>query len=95
MDCKAFRFSEHAYERMLERGIAAKDVYAVVKTGETIEDYPADKPYPSRLLLAYIGSVPLHVVAAKDESTGTCFIVTAYVPDPNLWDQHFRKRRKP
>ncbi|MHB1286761.1 MAG: DUF4258 domain-containing protein [Leptospirales bacterium] len=95
MDCKNLRFSEHANERMLEREIASEDVLAVVGNGETIEDYPGDRPYPSRLLLAFLGGMPLHVVVSKDESTGTCFIITAYVPEPELWDQNFRKRRKP
>ena len=95
MDCKSLRFSEHAYERMLERRIASEDVQTAVEVGEAIEDYPTDKPYPSQLLLAHVGGVPLHVVVSKDGSTGTCFIITAYVPEPELWDKDFRKRRKP
>ena len=94
MDCKNLRFSEHAYERMLERRIDSEDVHTAVEVGEAIENYPTDRPYPSRLLLAYVGGVPLHVVVSKDESTGTCFIITAYVPEPDLWDKDFRKRRK-
>jgi len=80
---------------MLERRIASEDIQTAVEVCETIEDYSTDKPYPSRLLLAYVGGMPLHVVVSKDESTGSCFIITAYVPEPDLWDQDFRKRRKP
>lgn len=33
--------------------------------------------------------------AALDAETGTCYIVTAYEPDPDLWENGFRVRRTP
>jgi restriction system protein len=36
---------------------------------------------------------PLHVVAAFDEGSGTCFIITAYRPDEEHFGPDFRARR--
>jgi hypothetical protein len=44
-------FRVHAIQRMYQRSITEEEVRIVIKTGETIEDYPADFPYPSRLVL--------------------------------------------
>lgn len=54
----------HALQRMVERDIREEDVALVILSGRTIEDYPDDKPYPSRLILGWIGSRPIHLVAA-------------------------------
>lgn len=86
-------FRVHAAKRMLQRGIRAEDVEALVAQGEIIEDYPDDTPYPSRLLLGSPGGRALHVVAADEPGTAVTFIVTAYHPDPAQWDAGFRRRR--
>lgn len=64
-----------------------------IATGETIADYPDDKPYPSRLIVAFIKGRPVHVVVAKDPVTDICRVVTVYQPDPVLWNEDFRMRR--
>ncbi len=76
---------------MFERSVDEDDVRQVLQTGKIIEDYPQDRPYPSRLMLGWIGSRPLHVVAA--ESNVATFIITVYEPDPQLWEPGFAKRR--
>ena len=57
-------FRVHAAKRMLQRGIRAVEVEAVVAQGETIEDYPEDTPFASRLLVGSPGGRALHGVAA-------------------------------
>ena len=42
-------FRIHAIKRMFQRRISKEDVQEVLETGETIETYPDDKPYSSRL----------------------------------------------
>jgi hypothetical protein len=79
---------------MFQRGVRRDAVNAGVSGGETIADYPDDNPYPSRLLLGFVESRPLHVVVAWDAGTGTCITVTAYEPQPEQWQQGFRKRRE-
>jgi hypothetical protein len=80
---------------MESRGISVVDVLQVLDSGEEIEQYPEDTPFPSVLLLARVGGRPLHVVAATDAASNVKYIVTAYEPDPNEWDAEFRQRRTP
>jgi len=51
MSADRITFRVHAVRRMFRRAISVEDVRRVLADGETIEDYPDDKPYPSRLLL--------------------------------------------
>jgi len=85
-------FRVHALTRMFERGISVDDVRAVIAQSETIQAYPDDKPYPSKLLLGWIGSRPVHVVVAEDASDGILIGVTAYEPDPVHWDSEFKRK---
>ena len=83
----------HAQQRMFARGIKTPDVEAVLAGGETIEEYPADTPYPSRLVLGWVRGRPLHVVAAENREDGETIVITAYEPDPTQWDAEFKRRR--
>jgi hypothetical protein len=85
-------FRVHALERMFERRITVEDVRAVVTDGEVIQRYPDDKPYPSRLVLGWRGSRPIHVVVAEDGDAGILIVVTAYEPDPVQWDTGFKRK---
>ena len=93
MDCKAVSLSRHALQRMFKRSISPADVRVALETGEVIVDYPQDMPYPSRFILAFVRGRPLHILAARDEQTMHCYIVTTYVPDPDLWESDFRTRK--
>ena len=95
VQCDQIFFSRHAITRMFERSISRHEVQEVLQTGETVEDYPNDKPFPSCLMLGFIENRPLHVVVAVEDSTKTCYIITAYDPDPLLWESDFRTRRTP
>lgn len=86
-------FRVHAIQRMFERRIADQDVHEIVVKGEIIQSYPEDKPYPSRLLLGWIGSRPLHVVAADNSSERETVIITVYEPTLDQWEPGFKKRR--
>lgn len=86
-------FRVHAVERMFQQQISGEDVRRVLEDGEVINSYPDDTPYPSRLVLGRSGSRPIHVVAADDLEGKVTFVVTAYEPDPDLWDPDFRRKR--
>ena len=88
-------FRVHAVQRMFERRIGTEDVRHVIEHGQRIEEYPDATPYPSRLVLGWSGSRPLHVVAADDASAGETIIVTVYEPDPARWEDGFTRRKKP
>ena len=78
---------------MAQRGVTVDDVRDVLTKGETIEDYPHDAPYPSRLVLGWLGGRPLHVVAAQPASALEIIVITVYEPDPIRWDSEFKRRR--
>ena len=83
----------HALERMLERGVARRDVMDVLLTGEVIEEYPTDYPYPSVLMLGKPHDMPLHVVVAFDSKLEMIFIITAYRPDVLHFLDDYKTRR--
>ena len=92
MDKLVFRV--HAIRRMFERRITDRDVRIALETGETIEDYPTDTPFPSRLVLGWVGARPLHVVVADSEHDQERIVITTYEPDPVEWPDGFRRRRR-
>ena len=83
----------HAARRLIQRGIRMGDVEKVIATGEVIERYPDDTPFPSRLLLGWTGDRPLHVLAADDADAAVTYVVTAYQPDPRKWESDLRRRK--
>jgi len=87
-------FRVHAIRRMFERGIGVDEAVQAIAAGETIESYPEDTPFPSRLILAWVGGDPLHVVIADNQADGETIVITAYRPEPGVWDAGFRKRGK-
>jgi len=61
---------------------------------EAIETYPTDKPVPSRLILGWSGTRPIHVVAADDAPAQETIIVTVYQPDIQEWESGFKMRKR-
>jgi hypothetical protein len=78
---------------MFEQQIDVSEVLETVRSGEIIRSYPEDRPFPSELMIRFVRGRPLHVVASLDQATETCFVITAYWPDPLRWDDTFRIRR--
>lgn len=78
---------------MLERGVSRQDVFHVLLSGEQIEDYPEDTPFPSALFLGWTGREPLHVVVALDSMTGQAYIITTYRPDLDHFEGDFKTRK--
>ena len=85
--------SAHALKRLRERNIKQMDIRNCIMTGEIIEQYPDDFPFPSCLIygLAEDGSA-IHVVAS-DEGTSSR-IITAYIPDTKTFENDFKTRRR-
>lgn len=86
-------FATHALRRMLRHGIRSQQVRAVLESGERIEKYPDDQPYPSFLALGWSEGRPLHVVAADVVESGETIVITTYWPDPVRWQADFKTRR--
>jgi hypothetical protein len=78
---------------MFERNVSVKNVSQVLQAGETIEDYSAEMPEPSRLILGFQGKHPFHVVISQTLTTNDVTIITVYIPNPGKWSKDFRRRR--
>lgn len=77
---------------MQEQDISIDDVGNCIMSGEIIENYPNDYPYPSCLVFGYsINEKALHVVVASDMKM--LYIVTAYYPDTKKFMEDLRTRR--
>jgi hypothetical protein len=81
MTSRRIIFRIHAIQRMFQRSLDEDDVRAVLMAGEVIENYPDDTPYPSRLILGWRGSRPVHVVAADSAEDNATIVITVYEPD--------------
>jgi hypothetical protein len=79
---------------MFERGLSMDVVKLAILCGETIVEYPDDRPYPSALVLGFANGMPVHAVVAKAPGSSQCTVVTAYRPDPALWSDDFKTRRR-
>ena len=84
--------TEHARQRLTERGITVDDIICGIKTGEIIRQYEDDKPFPSCLILGKSESGRhIHIVVSHDEEW--IYLITAYYPDSSIWEADFRKKK--
>ena len=86
-------FRIHAVQRMFERNVSAKKVSQAIQSGETIEDYSAEMPEPSRLVLGFQGKRAFHVVTSENPVTNEITIITVYIPGADKWNNDFKSRR--
>ncbi len=93
MYCDSIFFSEHALTKMAERGIEPEEVEAVIKKGDTIRSYPDDVPHPSYLLMGNVNGQVVHVVICKDILYENCIVITAYLPNPRIWEADFKTKK--
>ena len=84
----------HAVERMFERNISEDNVNKIIFGGKVIEKYPDDLPYPSRLILGFIGNRPIHIVIADNKIENQIIVITVYEPSNLKWDESFERRIK-
>ena len=82
------QWTDHVQRRIMQRGILRQEVKDAIITGEIIEEYPNDYPFPSCLML---GENRLHVVCGI--GAGTLWIITAYRPAIEKWELDLKTRR--
>lgn len=80
----------HVNMRLAGRYLTRDEILDSVDSYEIIESYPEDKYLPSYLILAGSG---FHVQFAADLEGDNLRIVTAYRPDPNVWESDLKTRR--
>lgn len=86
-----FVWRKHAAQRMMERSITREEIVHCAQYGEIIESYPNDYPFPSFLVFE-LEKEPLHIVMALEGET--CYIITAYRPNIEEFEDDFKTRKK-
>jgi len=90
-------YSRHAKTEMENEEfgqIKEHEVFESILSGQIIESYPDDKPYPSVLIFGRSKlNRPLHNVCAYNKDDDLAIIITVYHPDPELWID-YKIRRK-
>jgi len=82
----------HVAKRLLQRGISARDIDSTITSGEIIEDYTEDYPFPSCLVMGKTeNDEVLHLVCAVGDNK--LWIITAYIPNLIEWNEDYRTRR--
>ena len=89
------RISDHGYDELAADDIYAGEVLSGVDTAQLVEDYPEYGKGPCVLVLQTDGhGRPVHAVwGIPKGTTSPAVLVTAYRPDPNLWENDFLRRR--
>lgn len=83
----------YSKNRCVERGIKFDDIKNAIQTGEIIEQYEDDKPFPSCLIFGYSeNNKVLHVVLSMDGNY--IYVITAYFPNLMKWNEDFKTRRR-
>lgn len=85
----------HALRRMLERNINRAAVVEVITEGEQIRHYADDRPFPSSLFLGSVHDRVVHVIAALDADDQRVYVISAYEPDPEVFEPDHRTRKRP
>ena len=83
----------HILIRMQQRGIKISDVINCINSGEIIEYYESDYPFPSYLILGFTdNNTGVHVVCAVGQ--GYVWMITTYYPDKEQWYDDLKTRRQ-
>lgn len=93
----AVRISEHGYDALADDGLTIDDVLAGVPRAVTLEEYHDYPKGPTVLVLQRdtVGN-PVHAVWGIPRGYNSpAVLVTAYKPDPALWDPTFTRRVRP
>lgn len=85
-------WSNHAAQRILQRGISRENVLYAISNGKIIEEYPSNDPQPACLILGYTSDgTAIHIIIGMDDYI---HIITAYYPDDRFEiDKTTRRRR--
>ena len=91
---KEVRISEHGYEELASDGLMAREVIEGLEAAVLVEDYP-DYPKGAAVLVLQRDwqGRPFHAVWGIPKGhPGPAVLITAYRPDPNLWNEEFTRR---
>jgi hypothetical protein len=91
-----YRVSDHGFDELEEDAILPSDAIEGIVAAIAVEDYPDRVRGPSVLALQHDrDGNALHVLwAIPAGERRPAVLVTAYRPDPAIWDANFRQRVK-
>ena len=92
----SIRISEHGYDELAADGIPVREAIEGFSSAILVEDYPN---YPKGACVLVRETVNdkrhIHVVwGIPKGKTEPAVLITAYRPDPNLWENDFLKRKR-
>ena len=86
-------WTKHCLNRINQRDILILDIKTAISNGKIIEYYYDDYPYPSCLIVGKnINGNIIHIVCGIHNNL--VYIITAYYPDSNEWEEDMKIRRK-
>ena len=88
-----YRWTEHILKRMAQRSISRDDVKYALLSGEIIEEYRDDYPYPSCLIHGFTeDNQSLHIVCGISENE--LWMITTYYPNLDDWNVGYLTRKE-
>lgn len=90
------RFSEHGYDALADDGLTIDEILAGAVAAVVLEEYPDFQKGPAALVLQQAADGrPVHAVWGIPRGYNSpVVLVTAYRPDPALWDATFTQRTR-
>ena len=92
-----YLISDHGFDELAKDGILPGEALTGITTAIAVEDYPDRRRGPSVLALQNDANGRLiHVLwGIPAGRRRPAVLVTAYRPDPDLWDSDFKRRMTP
>lgn len=91
------RISEHGYDALADDGLTIDELLVGAGSAVVVEEYP-DYPKGAAVLVLQraVSGSPVHAVWGVPRGYNRpVVLVTAYKPDPTLWDETFTRRLRP
>ncbi|MFP4687237.1 MAG: DUF4258 domain-containing protein [bacterium] len=87
------KITDHADEEAVADDLTLDEIFYSVHTGEIIENYPNDFPFPSCLVFGKNKkSKMIHSVWGYNTERQISILITVYTPDPKKWIDGKRRR---
>jgi len=86
-------WTKHCLNRINQRNISILDIKIAIRNGKIIECYYDDYPYVSCLIMGRNrkGKI-IHIVCGMNKNC--VYMITAYYPDSNEWEEDMETRRE-